>query len=414
MDARLAEKKAAAASRVMAGSSPAMDAREIMEKLNGEAAALNFWLRTEMNGPSQKPWFTDTSGAGGGELLGTGRVSANQLKAVPCHWRWQDYGPYLTRISKIAAEADISPIEFADRQSILLVNPGLGGRLQISSTMRTAISVYVPNDKAPAHIHSANASRTILTDKGGYTNVEGEHCECRRGDIIWTPNGTWHDHGNNDSEPVIWIDMLDWPLFEYLDLAWVDMDYSAAAHSEDTVQPIVHSDGYSTRLYGSGGLKPAFVTHQRGWGQDPTPLIHFRGADVREALERLKNEAGDPYEGIVMQFVNPVTGRPVYRTMDYRAQLLRSGEETRAKRETSNIFVIVMEGEGFSEVGNQHFAWAKNDVFVIPNFLWRRHVNTGRSDAVLYTVSDAALMKNLGQYRAQGKLADGTVEQIVA
>jgi gentisate 1,2-dioxygenase len=78
------------------------------------------------------------------------------------------------------------------------------------------------------------------------------------------------------------------------------------------------------------------------------------------------------------------------------------------------MFVIVMEGEGYSEAGGQHFAWSKNDVMVMPNFLWRRHVNTGKSDAVLYTVSDAALMKSLGQYRAQGKLADGTVEQIVA
>ena len=392
-----------------------VNAREVMEKLNEEAAKLNFWLRTEMNAPSQKAWFTDTGGeTGSGELLKKGRVSANQLKALPCHWRWSDYGPYLKRISKIAAEAEISPIEFADRQSILLVNPGLGGRLQIASTMRTAISVYVPGDRAPAHIHSANASRTILTDKGGYTNVEGERCECRRGDIIWTPNGTWHDHGNDDDEPVIWIDMLDWPLFEYLDAAWVDLDYPKAAHTEETIQPTVHRDGYSTRLYGAGGLKPAFVSHQRGWGQDPTPMIHFRGADVREALERLKIEAGDPYEGIVMQFVNPVTGRSVYPTMDYRAQMLRVGEATGLKRETSNTFVVVMEGEGYSEVGGQRFDWKKNDVMVIPNFLWRRHVNTGKTDAVLYTVSDAALMRNLGQYRAQGRLRDGTVTQIVS
>jgi hypothetical protein len=33
---------------------------------------------------------------------------------------------------------------------------------------------------------------------------------------------------------------------------------------------------------------------------------------------------------------------------------------------------------------------------------------------VLYTVSDAALMRNLGQYRAQGRLGDGTVTQIVS
>ena len=40
-------------------------------------------------------------------------------------------------------------------------------------------------------------------------------------------------------------------------------------------------------------------------------------------------------------------------------------------------------------------------------------MNTGKKDAVLYTVSDAALMGNIGQYRAQGKTADGTVVQLV-
>jgi gentisate 1,2-dioxygenase len=388
---------------------------EVIEGLNAEAAKLNFWLRTELNAPAQRPWFADTGGkSGGGQKLTKGRVSANQVKALPCHWRWKDYGGYLERLSRIAAEAEISPIALTDRQSLLLVNPGLGGRLQITSTMRTAISVYVPRDKAPAHIHSANASRTILSDKGGYTNVEGERCECRRGDIIWTPNGTWHDHGNDSETPVMWIDMLDWPLLEYLDAAWVDMDYGLAANSNDEVQPTVHSDGYSSRLYGSGGLKPAFVSHQRGWGADPTPMIHFCGEDVRQALDRLRGEQGDPYEGITLQFVNPVTGKPVYRTMDYRAQLLRPGEETLFKRETSNTFVIVFEGEGYSEVGGERFDWSRNDVMVMPNFLWRRHVNTGAKDAVLYTVSDAALMRNIGQYRAQGKNPDGSVTQIVA
>ena len=152
---------------------------------------------------------------------------------------------------------------------------------------------------------------------------------------------------------------------------------------------------------------PAFVSHQRGWGHNPTPMIHYRGADVREALDALRSEAGDPYEGIKLQFVNPVTGTPVYPTMNYAAQMLRPGEETQAKRETCNTFVVVLEGKGKTEIGGQTFDWEPNDIMVLPNFLWRRHINTGKSDAVLYTVSDSALMKNIGQYRAQGKDSDG-------
>ena len=130
-----------------------------------------------MNAPAQRPWFTDTGGRAGAGQMASGRVAANQMKTAAYRWRWKEYSQYLNRIAGIASEADVSPIEFADRQSILLTNPGLNGRLQVTNTIRCAISIYNPGDIAPAHVHSPNASRTILSDKGGYTNVEGERCE---------------------------------------------------------------------------------------------------------------------------------------------------------------------------------------------------------------------------------------------
>src|SRR5262249_9426700 len=189
----------------LAPEQPPVKAGELMENLNADASKLNIWVRTEMNAPAQRAWFTDPGGeSDAGQLAAGGRVSANQTKAVRTLWRWKDYRPFLDRINEIAARADVSPIEFADRQSILLTNPGLAGRLQVAATMRGAISIYTPGDVAPAHIHSANASRTILSEKGGYTNVEGERCEAVRGDLIITPNGTWHDHGNDSDTPVVW------------------------------------------------------------------------------------------------------------------------------------------------------------------------------------------------------------------
>src|SRR5262245_32530866 len=275
-----------------AGEQPPVKARELMEQLNADASKLNIWVRTEMNAPAQRAWFTDPGGeTGAGQLAAGARVSANQIKAVPTLWRWKDYRPFLDRINEIAARADVSPIEFADRQSILLTNPGLAGRLQVTSTMRCAISIYTPGDVAPAHIHSANASRTILSEKGGYTNVEGERCEAVRGDLIITPTGTWHDHGNDSSTPVVWIDMLDWPLLEVLDCAWVDLDYKGAGDEINAkIQKTVHTDGYSGRLYGHGGLKPTFRSHKRGWGHNPKQLNHYRCTNVHEAWHGQRHE----------------------------------------------------------------------------------------------------------------------------
>ena len=394
---------------------PALSSKalQLMEALNSDAAKSHVWVRTQMNSPAQRPWFSDTGGKSGAGQMATGRVAANQLKCQPHRWRWKEYSTYLERIGGIAAKADVSPIEFADRQSILLTNPGLNGRLQVTNTIRCAISIYNPGDIAPAHVHRPNASRTILSDKGGYTNVEGERCEAERGDIILTPNGTWHDHGNEDKEPVIWIDMLDWPLMEFLDCAWVDQDFEPGTGSNSKSQETAHKSGHSGRLYGSGGMMPTFLPHQIGFGRDPAPLIHFRGAKIRETLKALAKEKGDAHEGIQMQFVNPVTAKPVFSTLDYKAQLIRPGEELLPKRETSSTFIVVIAGKGKSEIGGQTFDWQENDIMVVPNFLWRRHINTGKSDAILYTVSDAALLQNIGQYRAQGKGKNDKVIQLV-
>jgi len=244
-------------------------ARELMEAINSEAAKHNIWVRTQANAPAQRPWFSETSGEGSGQL-GTGRVAVNQMKTLPYMWKWNEYSSYLKQISEIARKADVSPIEFADRQSILLLNPGLNGRLQVTNTIRCAISIYNPGDVAPVHLHSPNASRTILSDKGGYTVVEGERCTANRGDLILTPNGTWHDHGNDADEPVVWIDTLDWPLMEFLDAAWVDHNMPGA-QSNKNIQAVTHAEGYSRKLYSHGGVKPAFVDHQRGVGHAPAP-----------------------------------------------------------------------------------------------------------------------------------------------
>ena len=390
-----------------------VNAREAMEKLNAEVGPLHIWMRTQANAPAQRPWFRETGLEASGRVA-SGRVGAAQLKPLPHRWRWKEIGPYLDRIAEIAKNCDVSPIEFADRQQFLLTNPGLGGRLQVTSTIRGAVSIYNPGDVAPVHVHTPNASRTILSDKGGYTNVEGERCEAARGDLILTPNGTWHDHGNDGSAPVVWIDILDFPLLEFLDIIWLDEEFHGETEANARAQTAVLPDGYSKKLYGSGGMLPGFVSHRRGFGHDTTPIFHYRGADIRASLDGLRKETGDAYEGITLKFVNPATGASVFPTLEYSAQLLRPGEETRLKRETASTFYVVMDGAGFTEIGGQRFDWERNDIFVVPNFLWRRHVNSGKSGAVLYAVSDLPLMQKIGQYRAQGRTVDGAVTNLVA
>src|SRR5881392_2170795 len=90
-------------------------ARAAMERLNTEAEGLHIWLRTQANAPSQRSWFRDGGLEAGGSIA-QGRVGANQMRAAPYRWRWREISPYLDRIAEIARNADVSPIEFADRQ----------------------------------------------------------------------------------------------------------------------------------------------------------------------------------------------------------------------------------------------------------------------------------------------------------
>jgi gentisate 1,2-dioxygenase len=364
------------------------DLLDEMERMNGEAADLHIWLRTRANAPMRRPWHEGATEPAGG---------AGPARAVPHLWKWDSIVPYLHRIAAIA------PLDFTDRQQFLLTNPGFGGQLKVTNTIRVAVSIYKPGDVAPVHMHTPNASRTILSEAGGYTLIEGERCTAARGDLILTPNGTWHGHGNDDAEPVIWMDVLDWPLIESLDAIWIRESGEAA-----TANAPAPAADHSRRFYGAGGIVPRFAPEVRGEGRKVSPMFHFAGRDVMASLHGMRDQDGSPWEGINVEFVNPLNGAPVFATLGYGAQLLRPGEATRPFRHTASTLYTVLEGRGVTEVNGRRLEWGRNDIFVVPGHLWRRHVNQDAShDAVLYSVTDAPLLKAIGHYRAQGRSESG-------
>ena len=368
------------------------DLYDAMERLNEEAADLHIWLRTRANTGIRRPWRDGAAEP----LPEPGRGPA---RAAPHVWKWDRIAPYLMRIAAIA------PLEFTDRQQFLLTNPGFGGQIKVTNTIRVAVSLYKPGDEAPVHMHTPNASRTILSDQGGYTLIEGERCEAARGDLILTPNGTWHGHGNDSTEPVIWMDVLDWPLIEFLDAIWIREDDEA--HAANAPRP---APGFSQALYGSGGMVPRFGDARRGEGQRVTPMFHCRGTDIRRRLDALRDQDGSPYEGIDIEFVNPTDGAPVFPTLGYKAQLLRPGETTRPYRQTASTLYTVLDGSGHTEVNGKRLEWGRNDIFVVPGHFWRHHVNADSArDAVLYSVSDAPLLRAVGHWHAQGRTASGAI-----
>ena len=300
---------------------------------------------------------------------------------------------YLNKISEIAREARGELLERTDRQGILLTNPGLGGRLQITNTIRCAVAIYNPGDIAPAHIHSPNASRTILSDKGGYTNVEGERCECRRGDIVFTPNGTWHDHGNIGSEPVVWLDGLDIPMVAFFDSGFMQR-YPQAS------QPVSRAEGDSAARYGSllmpVGYTPPSLT---------SPVFCYPYAKTRAALDQLRRDTAlHPCHGVKMQYTNPATGGHAMPTMGAFIQWLPAGFRGAPYRATDATVYCAVEGRGVTHIGDQTFEWQAHDVFVAPS--WSTVWHEAATDAVLFSFSDRPAQQALGLWREEAPFRD--------
>src|SRR5205823_202301 len=147
-----------------------------LERLNEGAAPLHIWLRTRANQPLQRPWHEAAAEPVPAPAPpGAASPRSVPLRVLPHVWKWAEIEPYLHRIAAIA------PLEFTERQQFLLTNPGLMGALRVTNTIRVAVSIYKPGDQAPQHLHTPSASRTILSNTGGYTLIEGEQCAASRG-----------------------------------------------------------------------------------------------------------------------------------------------------------------------------------------------------------------------------------------
>jgi len=57
----------------------------------------------------------------------------------------------------------------------------------------------------------------------------------------------------------------------------------------------------------------------------PNPLICYPYDMVRQSLTRLAEKTdGDPHEGIVLEYSNPVTGGPTFPTMSLKIRLIKA------------------------------------------------------------------------------------------
>lgn len=330
------------------------------------------------------------------QLMGTKR-------AVPFLWSYKDdIAPILQR------SAELIHMDDSERRSLILVNPGLSPKRATVSTMYTAYRLNDPNEVMPPHRHSPSAIRFGLTGHSNFTGVEGEDITFGPGDMVLTPVDAWHNHGNTGDDPAVNLSVLDLPLIETLNAVYFEHDYA-----EDGVQKKVQSarfpNDYSARVYGAGGLRPRFIDHHRGSGLS-SPMYVYRWDAMREQLERFRDWDGDPYEALMIEYVDPLTGGPVFKTITFFAQMLRPGERTRPLRQTASLLAAPFQGKGHSIVDGKRFDWNEFDTLAVPGGSWCEHVNGSDTEpAILFVASDEPALKAFGLFRRWGRDASGDV-----
>jgi gentisate 1,2-dioxygenase len=205
-----------------------------------------------------------------------------------------------------------------------------------------------------------------------------------------TPQGTWHHHENPTEETVIWLDAIDTPLVKNVNAMFYEQ-YSSMK------QPL--ADETESAELRAGWVRPPDVTLQAERGL----VVAYRWEITLDHLKRLAKNTGSPYDGVILEYINPVTGGPVLPTIDSHVQMLRKGEETKEHRHTSGTVYFVIRGEGETLVGGQALRWSKGDGFAVPNWAWHRHRSLGEAEALLFSVSDAPALKALQLYREEAR-----------
>jgi gentisate 1,2-dioxygenase len=313
-------------------------------------------------------------------------VSEPRSKAVPHVWRWKELRPEALRAGALIGTQD------AERRVLMLLNPGLEGRIATTNSLFSGLQIVMPGESARAHRHTPAALRFIIDSDGGHTTVNGDRIPMYPGDLVLTPNWTWHDHGNETDQPIIWLDGLDIPLVHLLEAVFYE------PYPED-IQPVTEPIDSSSAKYGSGTLRPAWERPAAAH----SPLMRYPWEETWAALQRLAPIAdGSPYDGIIMEYTNPNTGGPVMPTIACHVQLLRPGETTKAHRHTASAIYHAVEGRGSSIVDGQRLEWETKDVFCVPGWAFHEHANASTSEAaVLFSYTDSPVLRSLNLLREQ-------------
>ncbi|KAJ5306302.1 hypothetical protein PENANT_c017G04302 [Penicillium antarcticum] len=277
-------------------------------------------------------------------------------RAVPTVWRYNEMRPDLMKAGSIVTA------EEAERRVLMLVNSNIEPPYT-TDTIYGGLQLVLPGETAPAHRHVAFALRFIIEGEHGFTAIEGQKISMEIGDVILTPSWCWHDHGNEGTKPMVWLDGLDLPLFRNV--------------------PVNFAENYTSSRY------PAIASEE-------SP-IQFPWRDVQNALD------GDKLPYTIYHYSRKGQ-RHLSNTISAQAERLDAGFTASPRQETCSFLYHVKSGEGVSNLitsdGNKtEIRWKEKDTFVVPAWCRIEHTCSSAEPAYLFAINDRPLLESLGLVR---------------
>lgn len=337
--------------------------------------------------PELQAYYKDLESLGAGALW----TVANDIEpweprssSVPMLWKYDKLRDLVLKSSEL-----VTP-EQAGRRVVYLVNDKRRDVSAAVGWLYTGIQVTRPGESTSAHRHKASALRFIMEGEGGYTVVNGNKITFEVNDFVITPNSAWHEHGvDENGKTCIWQDGLDIPLANALEAN----DYAVLDGKQELNAPV----NYSPITYGLSGLLVA----DKVWKESYSPLFKFEWKKVYPALLATAevNEI-NPFDGIIMQYSNPLTGGHVMQTMGASMQLLPPKFKGKAHKHTGSFVYQCAKGSGYSIINGQRFDWKERDIFCVPSWAWHEHHNdSDTEDACLFSFNDLPVIEKLGFYQ---------------
>lgn len=296
---------------------------------------------------------------------------------IPFHWPWTTVSDMLEK------SVTALPDSKTARRTLGFSNPGLP--TGSTHTILGSVQLVLPGELAWSHSHAISALRfSIEGARDLFTVVDGEPLPMERHDLVLTPAWAWHDHHNESQSRGIWLDVLDLPMVAALkQTAYRVLGEKAQNITGDRRDDIDARPGFMRLADTTGAAHP--------------PALRFPWTDVERSLAQHSGAKGDPDDGILLEYINPVTGQSVLPTLGCNIRMLNGGFAGRKHRLTSSSICYVVEGEGATDFEGQTIEWNERDIFVIPNWMWHSHRNRSKKDrALLFVVNDLPMLKAMG------------------